>query len=114
MTEKWNKRCGCNCPEDAHVRTAPRPYTHSWVESHCTATIQGDGMTWPCRCQFIEKSMVRGITCGVCGESVPLTKTTWLNDLGGIDGATAIQKELGVLCEGYGNHQPIHVGETTT
>ena len=71
-------------------------------------------MTWPCRCQFVEKSMVKEITCGTCYESVPLTKLAWLDDLGGIDGVTAIGKGLEALCEGYGKHQPIHVGKTTT
>ena len=109
MGEKWNERCGCNCPKAAHITVLNGSWRDGYTDWKCTATIHDDDISWPCRCSFMEKSMATGIACETCGSIAPLTEKLWVKDLldAGLDTKlTAAVKESCRYLEGV-NHEPI-------
>ena len=82
MGDKWNERCKCDCPKDAHIVTLDGGmWRNGYTDWRCTATIHDGPSSWPCRCSFLEKSMATGVSCRTCGSVVPLTESFWVGEL---------------------------------
>lgn len=81
--EKWNKNCKCDCPKEAHVTYEKYPTfgkgSSKYADYKCQASVNFNGGSYPCRCDFITKTMLKEIICESCGMMVPLEEPVWFD-----------------------------------